>query len=267
MHYVVLDDCFYIGRSYLYVGYLDERQLRWLEQDLATVPAGRTVVVCLHIPTWSRAARSGEWSREESHKVLNNRRALYRMLEPYNAHILSAHEHYNENYTPEPHLFEHVHAPLSTLFWQAPWSMDGIPAGYGVYEFDGDGLTWYYKAADHPRSRQFTAYGVGEDRRRPDAVTVNVWNWDPAWQVVWYENGEPRGPMTRYTGYDASIYDYVARYSEHFKHKNIGADRTEHLFHALPASPDAHIRVEVCDRFGRLSVWESGTGYSTPKKP
>lgn len=98
-------------------------------------------------------------------------------------------------------------------------------------------------------------------------MTVNVWNWDPAWQVVWYENGEPRGPMTRYTGYDASIYDYVARYSEHFKHKNIGADRTEHLFHALPASPDAHIRVEVCDRFGRLSVWESGTGYSTPKKP
>jgi len=31
--------------------------------------------------------------------------------------------------------------------------------------------------------------------------------------------------MTRYTGYDASIYDYVARYSEHFKHKNIGADQ------------------------------------------
>jgi len=27
VHYVVLDDCFYIGRSYLYVGYLDERQL------------------------------------------------------------------------------------------------------------------------------------------------------------------------------------------------------------------------------------------------
>ena len=46
--------------------------------------------------------------------MLNNRRALYRMLEPYNAHILSAHEHYNENYSPEPHLFEHVHAPLST---------------------------------------------------------------------------------------------------------------------------------------------------------
>ena len=57
VHYVVLDDNFYIARSYLYVGYLEERQLRWLEQDLATVPAGRTVVVCLHIPTWSRAAR------------------------------------------------------------------------------------------------------------------------------------------------------------------------------------------------------------------
>lgn len=263
IHYVMLDDCFYIGRSYLYVGYLDERQLRWLEQDLAGVPAGRTVVVCMHIPTWSRPARRGEWGREESNKVLNNRRALYEMLEPYNAHILSAHEHYNENYTPVPHVFEHVHAPLSTLFWQTPWSMDGIPAGYGVYEIDGDSLTWYYKAVDYPRSRQFTAYGVGADRHRPDAVTVNVWNYDPAWRVLWYENGTPRGEMTRYTGYDESIYDYVARFSERFKHKYIGSDLTEHLFYAVPSSPDAPVRIEVRDRFGNVSAWESDAGYDT----
>lgn len=266
VHYVVLDDNFYIARSYLYVGYLEERQLRWLEQDLATVPAGRTVVVCLHIPTWSRAARRSEWGKEESNKVLNNRRALYKLLEPYNAHILSAHEHYNENYQPVPHVLEHVHAPLSTLFWQTPWSMDGIPAGYGVYEIDGDSLTWYYKAVDYDRSRQFNAYPVGADRHKPEAVTVNVWNWDSAWKVLWYENSEPRGEMTRYTGYDASIYNYVARFSDRFKHKYIGSDLTEHLFYAVPSSPGAAVRVEVHDRFGNVSVWDNAAGYITRER-
>ena len=265
IHYVVLDDNFYIARSYLYVGYLEERQLCWLEQDLAAVPAGRTVVVCLHIPTWSRAARRGEWGKEESNKVLNNRRALYKLLEPYNAHILSAHEHYNENYLPVEHVFEHVHAPLSTLFWQTPWSMDGVPAGYGVYEADGDRLTWYYKAVDLDRSRQFNAYPAGADRHKKEAVTVNVWNWDPAWEVRWYENGEPRGTMTRYTGYDESIYDYVSRFSERFKHKYIGSDLTEHLFYAVPSSPGAAVRVEVRDRFGNLSAWDNVSGYE-PRK-
>lgn len=265
VHFVVLDDCFYIGRSYLYVGYLDEGQLCWLEQDLAGVEPGRTVVVAMHIPTWSRAARRGEWGCEESNKVLNNRQALYRLLEPYNAHLLTAHEHYNENYPLRANLYEHVHAPLSTLFWQTPRSMDGVPAGYGVYEFAGDSVTWYYKAVDYDRSRQFTAYGVGEDPQRPDAVTVNVWNRDPDWQVCWFENSEPRGAMTPCEEYDAAISDYVRRHGATFKHRNIGADRTEHLYYAVPSSPDAAIRIEVRDRFGNLSVWESGTGYLTSR--
>lgn len=264
IHYVVLDDNFYIGRSYLYVGYLDERQLRWLEQDLSAVEAGRTVVVCMHIPSWSRPARRGEWGKEQSNKVLNNRRALYDLLKPYNAHILSGHEHYNENYRPVGHVFEHVHAPLSTLFWQTPWSMDGVPAGYGVYEIAGDSISWYYKAVDYDRSRQFNAYGVGADSHKPDAVTVNVWNRDSAWEVLWYENGVLRGPMTPYTGYDESIYDYVKCFGDRFVYPYIGADLTEHLFFARPSAPDADIRIEVRDRFGRVFGWNNRTGYEIP---
>lgn len=51
IHYVVLDDNFFIGRDYFYIGYLEERQMRWLEKDLARVQPGSTVVVCLHIPS------------------------------------------------------------------------------------------------------------------------------------------------------------------------------------------------------------------------
>ena len=31
VHYIVMNDNFYVGRDYFYIGYIDERQLRWLE--------------------------------------------------------------------------------------------------------------------------------------------------------------------------------------------------------------------------------------------
>ena len=45
VHYAVLNDNYYIGRDWYYIGYLEERQLAWLERDLSFVPAGTTVVV------------------------------------------------------------------------------------------------------------------------------------------------------------------------------------------------------------------------------
>ena len=58
--------------SYLYVGYLTEQQLQWLEQDLKQVTPGSTVVVAMHIPTYSREARRKEWGKESTMKVMNN---------------------------------------------------------------------------------------------------------------------------------------------------------------------------------------------------
>ena len=71
VHYVVLDDIFFIAKSYLYVGYLTEQQLQWLEQDLKQVTPGSTVVVATHIPTYSREARRKEWGKESTMKVMN----------------------------------------------------------------------------------------------------------------------------------------------------------------------------------------------------
>ncbi|MEN6619342.1 MAG: hypothetical protein ABFC28_07600 [Rikenellaceae bacterium] len=41
IHYIVLDDVFYYGYSYLYMGYLDENQLQWLESDLKLIKPGQ----------------------------------------------------------------------------------------------------------------------------------------------------------------------------------------------------------------------------------
>lgn len=253
VHYVVLDNSFFLARGWQYVGYIEERQLRWLENDLSYVPKGSPVVLFMHIPAYSRAAMDGDWAKEELRKITSNRNALYDILKPYDAHICSAHEHYAENYVIRDGLFEHVHAPLSGLFWQSFLSCDGVPWGYYVYDVEGEKVSWYYKPVGMSSDVQYTLYEVGENPMMPEAVSVNVWNHDPEWKVLWYENGVPMGEMTRYDGWDPAICaDVEARREKEFKWKYIGAGKTGHLFYAVPSSADADVIVEVKDRFGRV---------------
>lgn len=254
IHYVVLDDVFFTGKAYGYIGYLDEMQLSWLEQDLALVPKGSTIVITLHIPTYSREARRGEYGKEELNKVLQNRTALYKMLEPFNVHIMSGHEHYHENYIVNDRIFEHVHAALCGIFWQAPYNSDGTPLGYSVYEVDGNDVQWYYKVAGKGKYFQFNAYMPGADTHRPDAVIANVWNYDPEWKVYWYENGVRIGEMIQYRGSDPAIVDYVEKNNQNFRYKYIGAGPTEHLFYAEPIDKTAKIEIEVIDRFNNSYI-------------
>lgn len=258
VHYVVLDNVLWLGRNY--VGYIDERQLGWLEEDLKYVSSDSTVIVCMHIPAYSRQARRHEWGKEEYNKITCNRNALYEILKPFNAHICSAHEHYSENYVMSDRLFEHVHAPLSGLFWQSLWSMDGVPWGYMVYEIDGSDVKWYYKGVGMSREEQFTAYPAGADPMKPQCVVANVWNYDSGWKVRWYEDGVLRGDMIRYSGWDRTICnDVEARRETEFKWKYIGAGETGHLFYAVPSSDESVITIEVTDRFGNVYLWNSMT--------
>ncbi|MEO5563040.1 MAG: metallophosphoesterase N-terminal domain-containing protein, partial [Chitinophagaceae bacterium] len=95
IHYVTLDDVFFIGTEKKYIGYITENQLHWLEQDLALVKPGTTIVLSLHIPTNTGAARRTQ--KEESISgVVSNRKQLYKMLAPYKVHIMSGHTHFNE---------------------------------------------------------------------------------------------------------------------------------------------------------------------------
>ncbi len=255
MHYVVLDDVFFFSRHY--IGYIEESQLNWLRQDLQSVKKGSTVVLFMHIPTYSRYAASGQWGKEEYNKIVTNRSALYKLLEGYNVHICSAHEHYAQNYLINDSIFEHVHAPLSGLFWQSPYSCDGVPWGYYVYSVKGNDIVdWYYKPVGLSRDHQFSAYGVGQDPMKPQSIVANVWNYDPTWKVEWEENGVRQGAMIRYDGWDATIVaDVEARREKEFTWKYIGAGETSHLFYATPSDPCSEVKIIVTDHFGREYSW------------
>ena len=252
IHYVVLNNAFYVGRTYWYISYLPEKQFAWLQQDLANVPAGSTVVVILHIPTSTRETQA----QENMLNVLQNRQHLHEMLKPYNAHIFSGHSHYNDNFIIKDNLFEHIHAAVCAEFWQTPQCSDGTPQGYGVYEINGNEIRWYYKSVGFDKDFQFRAYSVGENPEKPTAVTVNVWNYDPQWKVLWYENGLLKGEMTQYRGHDPYSTDYIVKNKHKFRYDWISTGATEHLFFAEPSSPDAKIKIEVIDRFGNKYVEE-----------
>ncbi|HEX8314212.1 MAG TPA: metallophosphoesterase N-terminal domain-containing protein, partial [Flavisolibacter sp.] len=95
IHYVVLDDVFFIGTAKKYIGYITENQLKWLEKDLALVTPGTTVVVSLHIPTNTSAVKRSN-KPEEFGGTVSNRKQLYKILAPYKVHIMSGHTHFNE---------------------------------------------------------------------------------------------------------------------------------------------------------------------------
>ena len=250
IHYVVLDDVFFIGEAKKYIGYLSEIQLQWLEQDLSFVKPGSTVVISLHIPTNTGAARRG--AKEESiGGVVSNRKQLYKILQPYKVHIMSGHTHFNEKWE-EGNIIEHNHGTVCGAWWTGPICSDGTPNGYGVYEVNGDEIKWYYKSTQHPKNHQIRIYSKGKSGTAPDEIIVNVWNWDPKWKIEWYEDDTFKGSMEQRVALDPWAIELYAGAELPVKHKFVDPSPADHLFFAKPSINSKQIRVKATDRFGNI---------------
>ncbi|QCR24689.1 calcineurin-like phosphoesterase family protein [Pontibacter sp. SGAir0037] len=251
IHYVVLDDVFFIGTAKKYIGYLTEKQLAWLEQDLAQVKKGTTVVVSLHIPAYNKQHVRNKDKEEPLGGVVSNRKELYRLLEPFKAHIMSGHTHFNEKVF-EGNTIEHVHGTVCGAWWTGPICTDGTPSGYGVYEVDGNDIKWYYKSVGHGKNHQLKIYPKGSLTDRPDEIVVNVWNWDPEWKVEWFEDGKKMGAMKQETALDPLSIELHAGAQLPAKHKWVDPVLTDHLFFAKPSKGSGTIQVQATDRFNNV---------------
>lgn len=270
VHYVVLDDVFWYGSGYL--GYLDADALAWLEADLSRVEAGSPVIVATHIPALgSHHARVGRSSPDPPAAIMN-REALYRLLEPFEAHILTGHTHECEHVF-EQGTHEHVTGAICGAWWSGPICWDGTPNGYCVYEVDGERVTWRYKSTGYEPGQQMRLYPPGADRAAPDELVANVWNWDPEWTVRWFADGDPRGMMARRPGLDPLSVELHQGDDLPPRRTWVDPRVTSHLFYA-PVGPDVReVRVEATDRFGRaytgsLTVGSVGVGPtgSSPRR-
>ena len=169
----------------------------------------------------------------------------------YDAHIFSGHTHYNWNVVFNDKLMEHNTAAVCGTFWKADICTDGTPSGYGIYEVNGNKVTWSYKSAGFPIDHQFRGYPVGSSEEYPQDIIANVWNWDELWKVEWYENGKCMGEMQRFEGYDPEA-KIICSDKERVEYDWIMPIKTEHLFKATPQNKNAVIEIVVTDRFGHI---------------
>lgn len=262
VHYVVLDDVFWTHAQY--IGYLDDEQLGWLEQDLARVEAGRPVVVFQHIPALStRFRRAGE-GRPSAGMAVSNRERLYELLAPFEAHVISGHTHETEHVF-EGRVAEHVRGAVCGAWWSGPIGYDGTPNGYSVFEVDGEELRWRHQPSTEAADHQLRVYPAGADPQAPDELVANVWDWDPEWTVTWYEGADRRGAMARRVGLDPLSVALHRGSEAPARRPWVDPVPTGHLFYApAPSDPQAPLRVEAVDRWGRAYTAEANPSWNRP---
>jgi hypothetical protein len=256
VHYVVLDDVFWPGSDGYgsgtddYIGHIDDAQLHWLQQDLGRLEEGRTVIVFAHIPALSTAfRRRGSDSPSPGGQIMN-RQAVYDLLDPFDAHMIFGHVHENEHrFVDGRH--EHVVGAACGAWWSGPICWDGAPKGYAVYEIDGTDVSWRYQATGHDADHQMRLYPPGTDANGTGELVANVWDADPAWTVVWFEDGVRRGEMERRVGTDPLSEKLHRGEDTPAKRSWVEPMPTNHLYYAATSNDATRFRVEATDRFGR----------------
>ncbi len=251
VHYVVLNDNFFIGTDWYYIGYVDERQLQWLEKDLSYVPKNHKVVLSLHIPTTLSDEDRKSFNYEMISELVSNKKAIYEMLKPYDAIILSGHMHTANTQNISKKLTEINVTGLSGAWWCGPVCVDGSPAGYKVIEVRGDKMEWIYKGSGHSLDYQFKLY-VGHEAY-PGQIVANVWDYDTLWRVEYFEDGVKVCDMERFKAQDPQALELYKDPST-LKRQWVWAVPTQNMFKANISKDAKVLEVRVTDRFGRVYV-------------
>ena len=249
VHYIVLNDNFYVGRDYFYIGYLDERQLQWLERDLSYVKPGSRVVVSLHIQTTNDKSDRDAFQYGIIGDNLCNKPAFYSMLEPYNTTILSGHSHTADFEQISENIFEINVAGFCGAWWCGEVCIDGAPAGYKIFDMNGKDMEWIYKGCGHPLDYQVKVYTGLE--WYPGQIVANVWDFDPEWKVEYYEDGVKVCDMERFKAQDPLAVELYKDPSS-LKRSWVYAAPTENMFKAPISENATKLEVRVTDRFGRV---------------
>ncbi|MGV8829782.1 MAG: calcineurin-like phosphoesterase C-terminal domain-containing protein [Breznakibacter sp.] len=253
-HYIVVNNNFFVGRDYFYMGYVDEATFQWLEQDLKNVPKESLVFVFMHIPaSLTPDIKPFVYDYMTIADQTVNAGAFKDFFKDYNVHLITGHMHYNLNIEASDHFYEHNTASACGTWWQVPECMDGSPRGYAVYEVDGSDVSWYYKGAGYDRDYQMRVYSIGECEEYPNDVVVNVWNYDSKWEVVLLEDGRVTAIFERFTGFDPLSKEHCCDRSK-VKYDWISPVQNKHMFHATPVNSKAKLQVRVTDRFGNVYI-------------
>jgi hypothetical protein len=267
-HFIVLDNIeWYVepatGQG-KYRGGLDQQQLAFVQNDLASLPADQLVVLMMHVPLTK----------------VHNQQQLYRLIErrPFCLSI-SGHQHYHEHRFitredgwrgAEPH-HHIINVTVSGSWWSgAPdergiphtTMADGAPNGYSIITFDGQQYTLDFKVAGKSPEYQMNIQvpeAVPVDRIEATDVYVNVFNGSEKSTVeIRWSDRSAWVPLERTVMNDPAYSRIVAdeaKIGDKTWRELTKPKPSTHLWHGrLPAgvSPGTHrLQVRTTDMHGR----------------
>ncbi len=283
--FIAMDNVLYPNHytDSLYTGGFTEKQLTFVENLLAHVPAENLVVTMVHIPLYDQSY--GDTFVDE------HREAFFALFENHKYTLsLSAHTH-----TQNHHFFDaehdhwpHIDAPhhhynvgtTSGSWWRGmkdergipvTTMRDGTPNGYAILHFDGNEYIYDWKVANGPDDEVMSIYV-------PRAVNYKA-SWSYALLAVNFYNGSEDAKVEYRIGEgDWRTLRKMDTVDPQYAYNRLSVDQTSnppnrktlpypvnssHLWTArLPTNldPGTHVvEVKVTDRFGR--VFADSTSY------
>ena len=284
--FVMLDNVVWLGPpvpvgANTYEGRIGERNLAFLRNLLAEIPADTLVVLTTHIPLHTDATPSGPQNNTA------DRAALIDLLRGRKVLALCGHTHTTEHHYLAEGLHHHVMTAVSGSWWSGPDtrtgipsadSRDGTPNGFHVLSVRGsDYTTRYVPAQGEPDGAMRIAFEsqiragapevvrasrpmealrppIPQDALADSILVVNVFDGGPKTSLSWRIGSGPAEPMVRTRRPDPFVTELYARYPD-TKKAWVSAIPSSHIWTArLPADlpPGAHrITVEGSDEYGR----------------
>lgn len=252
IHYIVLSDIVYNRQSAeaRYRSGLEERTMRWLENDLRDVPKERTIVVCEHSQLFKKAT-------SYSSKNLNFKRYIALLGAYDRVYSWAGHNHqnYSFDYAGKGKGTEGISSIIvsratGALRLNKYLNNDGTPQGYMVCAVRGKDITWYYKSVGREADYQMRLYPPLRTDGR--SVVANIWNYGDGWSSAeWWENGAKVADMERFDGTDYDYETMFANVTNKTTRKYCKPLKSRNMFRIIPSADVRAGEVHVTDKFGK----------------
>ena len=262
IHYVMVNSIIYDRPDHKasYRGGLQDKQMKWLEEDLKYIPKDYTIYINGHAQLFKKKTGSKLWT----HGIpLSNYPRYSELLKQYSK-VYSWSGHYHTNYCysyagkeAEFPGFSNITCisvarAIGDLRSNLKLMSDGEENGYMVVEVDGNDVKWWYKVLGKDRNYQMRPYTP--TRTGDGYLKVNVWNYTKgAWSAVeWWENGVKVGEFEKHKEPDpdyAILYaDYIARHPKSKYGKP--HPKSDYMFRIKPSEGVRSGEIRVTDNFG-----------------
>lgn len=238
---IVLKDIIYDTDKKYKEGYTDE-ELDFVRNLLAFVPEDRHIFIAQHSPLYRWFNGKDIVAGDDMLAILQGRKVDF----------ICGHTHISNHLVYSKDIVEHNPASICGSWWDTVWCNDGTPRGYSVFSRKGGELSWHYHMLDFDDDFQVNIIKPGQSRMHPNSVVANIWDYDDAWSVKWYQDGALMGDMVQVADTDP---EYIREINKVFEGKDIPKFKRPrlnvHYFAATPSPYASFVTVEVTSRFGK----------------